>query len=38
VVAVLSQLCLDGLVTPDLVRDAIARHGIDTEIAPSWAV
>jgi pyruvate dehydrogenase E1 component len=38
VVAVLSQLCLDGVVTPDLVRDAIARHGIDTEIAPSWAV
>jgi pyruvate dehydrogenase E1 component len=38
VVAVLSQLCLDGVVTPDLVRDAITRHGIDTEIAPSWSV
>jgi pyruvate dehydrogenase E1 component len=37
VVAVLSQLCLDGVVTPDVVNDAIARHGIDTESAPSWS-
>jgi pyruvate dehydrogenase E1 component len=36
VVAVLSQLCLDGVVGPDAVRDAIDRHDIDPESAPSW--
>ncbi|HKY14308.1 MAG TPA: pyruvate dehydrogenase (acetyl-transferring), homodimeric type, partial [Microthrixaceae bacterium] len=38
VVAVLSQLCLEGIVTPDVVADAITRHGLDPESVPPWSI
>jgi len=37
-VAVLSALCADGVVAPNVVADAIARYGIDADAPPPWAI
>ena len=37
-VAVLSALCADEIVAPNVVADAIARYGVDVDAPPPWTI